>query len=646
MSFIPRQYQNQAINGSIQRFDAGDRATLLVMGTGTGKTVVFSHVADAFVPKGRIMVLAHRDELVRQAAKKLHAVTGHFPEIEKGDEWANEDSLHGKSMIVVSSFQTQISGGSLLTDEEKVQIRNAIIAGESVEDISARMTITPSAIGKVLSNSKARMERFNPKEFSLLIVDEAHHAMAKSFMAVIRYYMDGNPDLRVLCVTATAKRGDGKSLGELCSSVAFCYEIKRAILDGYLVPVRQKTVFIPEMDLSKCGTQAGDLNPEDRDAIMLVEGTLHGIAHATIEAACQLPKGTLEGLLKDVYRIEKLREMIQGKPIKRSLVFNSGIEHAKLTADIINRWIPDSAQYVAGQGGEFGMDMKVRQNRLKIFSEGAAVGQFPFLCNCDVLSEGYDESTAELVAMGKPTKVQGKYIQWAGRVTRPLEEIAHHLDILPGKHNRDMIAASRKPHCLILDFAGNAGRHKLITAADIFAGAKPRDVIDWAAKMSMTEEGIDVEEALRRAAAEIDAERKPRQEAAEKLFEEMAAEEERLARHEAARRMKLVAASNYEVNDVDAFDNQRSEPERIQQGGASDKQIEMLAKLDVPRKTATGYSVRQAWSVISSLKEKRCTNPQVAALRRAGYGREEIEAMNFAAASAAIDASRKGEVVR
>jgi superfamily II DNA or RNA helicase len=204
-SITLRPYQEEALEGISTRFDEGN-STLLVMATGLGKTVVFSRVVSEFMNLGRVMVLAHREELIAQAWRHLKRITGHEAETEMGEYRA---STYGafRSKIIVGTIQTQIAG----------------------------------------RGGKGRMSKFNPDEFSLLIIDEAHHSAAKSYRRVIDYYRQ-NPSLKVLGVTATPDRADEKALGAIFDSVAYEYDIRDGIDDGWLVPIQQQSVYVNGLD--------------------------------------------------------------------------------------------------------------------------------------------------------------------------------------------------------------------------------------------------------------------------------------------------------------------------------------------------------------------------------------------------------------
>jgi superfamily II DNA or RNA helicase len=202
-----RGYQDAA-RGAVAREWARVRRTLLVLPTGTGKTIVFSALARDVVSRGgRVLILAHREELIRQAADKLMRATGLACAIEKADEYA----AGCLERVVVGSVQTLLSPD-----------RRAALAA-------------PTHI----------------------IVDEAHHALSDSYQAVLGHW----PQACILGVTATPDRGDMRELGTFFESLAFEYPLPQAIADGFLCPIRALTLPVA-IDLRGQKPAGGDWSKE------------------------------------------------------------------------------------------------------------------------------------------------------------------------------------------------------------------------------------------------------------------------------------------------------------------------------------------------------------------------------------------------
>ena len=476
-----RDYQNAAVEGVLNAWKTC-RSALCVLPTGCGKTVVFAEVIRRMLfsrPGGRAthaMILAHREELVHQAADKVSKVAGVDCEIEMGD-YRVIGMMGCLPPVVVSSVQTHMSG----------------------------------------RNGQKRMMKFNPKDFSVLVVDEAHHATSPSYRACIDRYLRENPECRLLGVTATPDRADELALGSVFETVAASYDISDAIRDGWLVPVEQRIVTVGSLDFSSVKTTAGDLNPGELADIMEEERNLHAVAAPVLD------------ILKE----------------KRAIIFATSVRQAERLAEILNRG-EGNGDSGSGDGERKRADWlcgatpkDLRHDKLAAFKEGRT----QFMVNVGVLTEGFDDAGVEAVVMARPTKSRALYAQMIGRATRPSAKIAAKLgDGVSGSGNgaewrRSLIAGSDKPKCLVLDFVGNAGRHKLITSADILGGKYPDEVIERA-KRKARDRNIDMSVALEEANVEHE-------------------EIERRKRIEAERRKSIRAVAPFcltRVNPFDAFD--------------------------------------------------------------------------------------------
>lgn len=201
-----RPYQKEAVNAIEDEWGKGVKRTLLVLPTGTGKTICFAKVTEDRVRMGdRVLILAHRGELLDQARDKIAKSTGLGCSVEK----AEESCLDSFYRITVGSVQTLMR--------------------------------------------QSRLDRFKPDHFGTIIIDEAHHALSPSYRNVIDYF----DSAKVLGVTATPDRGDMKNLGEVFDSLAYEYRITQAIKQGYLCKIKALTIPL-KLDISKVGISAGD----------------------------------------------------------------------------------------------------------------------------------------------------------------------------------------------------------------------------------------------------------------------------------------------------------------------------------------------------------------------------------------------------
>lgn len=206
-----RPYQQEAKTRVLEEWDKGVDRTLLVLPTGTGKTIVFAKLIEDLVGEGkRALVLAHRGELLDQAADKIKKATGLVCATEK----AEETSIDSWFRCTVGSVQSMM--------REK------------------------------------RLNQFSKDHFDAIIVDEAHHCISDSYQKVLHHFSEA----KVLGVTATPDRGDMKNLGSYFDSLAYEYTLPKAIKEGYLSPIKAQTIPL-KLDLSGVSQQAGDFKAAD-----------------------------------------------------------------------------------------------------------------------------------------------------------------------------------------------------------------------------------------------------------------------------------------------------------------------------------------------------------------------------------------------
>ena len=219
-----RPYQQQAKDAIFREWDQGHNKTLLVLPTGCGKTIVFAKVAEECVRHGdRVLIMAHRGELLEQASDKIAKTTGLNTAVEK----AEQSCLGSWFRIVVGSVQS-------------------------------------------LQNEN-RLKKFDSDYFDTIIVDEAHHVLSNSYQKVMEHFSGA----KVLGVTATPDRGDMRNLGNFFESLAYEYTLPKAIKEGYLSPIKAMTIPL-KIDFSNVAVQAGDFKVSDIDTAL--DPYLHQIA--------------------------------------------------------------------------------------------------------------------------------------------------------------------------------------------------------------------------------------------------------------------------------------------------------------------------------------------------------------------------------
>lgn len=251
-----------------------------------------------------------------------------------------------------------------------------------------------------------------------VLVHNCHHAMAAGYRAILDHFADA----KVLGVTATPLRADGAALGEVFDSVAYRYEIRDAIREQYLVPILARRVELESVDLRNIATRAGDFAVDQLAAVMETERAILGVVVPLLELAGD----------------------------RSAVVFGVDVAHAEALADRINAIRPGAARAVSGN-----TDEDERRDLLADFEAGA----FQFLCNCAILTEGWDCARASCVAMARPTQSWALMVQCVGRGMRLL-----------GATYAESVANGKRD-LLLLNFSGRS-KHRLVGPADCLAGTE------------------------------------------------------------------------------------------------------------------------------------------------------------------------------
>ena len=268
-----RPYQAQAKRAVFEEWDQGVRRTLLVLPTGCGKTIVFAKVTEDCVRRGdRVLILAHRGELLEQAADKIAKTT----KLGCATEKADQSCLGSWFRVVVGSVQTLM--------REK------------------------------------RLGQFPADYFNTIIIDEAHHSISESYQKVLRYFSQA----RVLGVTATPDRGDMQNLGEVFESLAYESTLPKAIREGYLSPIKALTIPL-KLDLSGVSIQSGDFKAGD--IATALDPYLYQIADE-MEKYCKDRKTVI--FLPLVKTSQKFREILDEKGFRAAEVNGESKDRAEI----------------------------------------------------------------------------------------------------------------------------------------------------------------------------------------------------------------------------------------------------------------------------------------------------------------------------
>ena len=268
-----RPYQAEAKAAVFEQWDKGSLKTLLVLPTGCGKTIVFAKVAEDCVRQGyRVLILAHRGELLEQAADKIKKSTNLGCATEK----AEQTCLGSWFRITVGSVQSM--------QREK------------------------------------RLSQFSENYFNVIIIDEAHHCISDGYQKVLQHF----PSAKVLGVTATPDRGDMRNLGEFFESLAYEYTLPKAIREGYLSPIKAMTIPL-QLDLSGVSIQSGDFKAGD--IATALDPYLHQIADEMMKY-CRDRKTVV--FLPLVKTSQKFKEILNEKGFKAAEVNGESKDRAEV----------------------------------------------------------------------------------------------------------------------------------------------------------------------------------------------------------------------------------------------------------------------------------------------------------------------------
>lgn len=345
-----RKYQQDCIDAINESLKTNTRVAA-VLSTGAGKTVIFSHLAEQAHREGRkTLILVHREELAEQAKTKLHSVAPHL------------------SVGLVKAARNEVDA-------------DVIVASvQTLSNLARRKAI---------------------KDIGIVIVDECHHAVARTWMEVLEHFgcFDSTP---AVGFTATLTRTDGKGLGDVWEEVAYEKDILWMIDNGYLTDVRGISVTVDGLDLATVARSRGDYQDGQLGEAMMASGAAEVVASAYVEHA------------KD------RRGILFAPTVASAYDFAEGLNSVGIATETITGVMP-------------------RDERAQVYSRFER-GDTQVLSSVGVLTEGFDAPWAEVCVMARPTTSPVLFTQAVGRVIRPW----------PGKDE-----------ALVLDVVGIAGSHKL-----------------------------------------------------------------------------------------------------------------------------------------------------------------------------------------
>jgi superfamily II DNA or RNA helicase len=366
-----RDYQTEAVEAVEAAWRGGLNRPAIVLPTGAGKTIVLAETVRRWLaregrPTGRrAVVIQHRDELGEQNANKLRDVFA-------------ADRAAGWRVGRVQAGRNET-------------LADAVVA-------SAQTLARPARLRQML-------------DVGLVVVDESHHAVAPTYVNILRHFgvLDGNT--ASLGVTATMSRGDELALGDVWQDIVFQRSIAWMISKGWLVKPRGVRVRVADLDLAGVRKTGGDYAAGSLGAALEESLAPDAVAKAMTE---HVPPGS--------------RPTILFAPTKRTAgLFAEALEAAGYTTATLTD----------------GMPAEERSGALAAFR----AGDVQVLCNCMILTEGTDLPMAACAVIARPTRHAGLYVQMVGRVLR----------LWPGKSD-----------ALVLDVVGASARHGLTAGVELF----------------------------------------------------------------------------------------------------------------------------------------------------------------------------------
>jgi superfamily II DNA or RNA helicase len=381
-----RPYQLEAQQAILEHRAHGVRTQLVSLATGLGKSVVIATLPKLLsMREGDVcVVVAHRDELIQQLVDKFRtenpdALVG----VEKADQRAAPECS-----IVVATVQT--------------------LAEKRLEEF---------------------IRRFQ-RRIAMFVIDEAHHAAAPSYRAIVDKVLAQRPEAMILGFTATPNRGDGVRLVDVFERIVYTMDARKAIDAGYLVPVKSYAV-ATATNLDDVASRGGDFVIGQLAAAVNI-----GARNRRIVAAYQQHTNGLKGL-----------------------VFTASVEHAR---DLCEEFV------AAGVNAQWASGETPREERERIV-RGFRGNDIDVLVNCGLYLEGFDVPSVQVILNARPTKSTTLYTQITGRALRPVDEIANALSkTASGLERRELIEKSAKPAAIILDFVDQAQRHQLVTVPSLY----------------------------------------------------------------------------------------------------------------------------------------------------------------------------------
>lgn len=396
-----RPYQAQAREAIRTELNQGNNKLMLVMATGLGKTFTGSQILSDF---NKCLWCTHTEELISQSAISILK-----DRIEGLDLSGHTNILH-----YLNDDDTR---GVFASDMDRMVRKEIGVIKQKREDRHAKITVAS------VQTLQRRLNKFSPDEYDCIIIDECHQAVAPTWLKIGEYF---KPKL-LLGLTATPKRTDNVSLGNLFDKIAFERDIKFGIDEGYLVELNAVRVQT-HINIDGIKTTGGDLNQGDMEKL-------------------------LDTPQRNALIVQKFKEYA---PDRRAIGFCIDTAHARhLCTEFNHQGI--KAEFVVADEEQ----CPDREDRIMRFRKG----ETQVLLNVMIMTMGVDIPSVDCIIMARPTKSLTLYMQAIGRGTRTLPGVIDHLE--DAADRVQAITGSSKKDCIVLDIVDATNRHSLINAWSI-----------------------------------------------------------------------------------------------------------------------------------------------------------------------------------
>lgn len=557
-AFVPRAYQIEDIQCAQKAWGDGKRSVLYRAATGTGKATVLATIASIHRHEERTLCLINTIKLATQLRKTFAKQLGWTPGICGGGVF---DGMDRRVVIcVVQSLQK--TGADGLNRAERV---------------------------------------FDPTEFGTLLIDECESALADGYMAVVRHWINGNPDLHVLGCTATPIRGDGVGMGALFDHVI---EEEGPLNRGPLWAFQQGWLVPPKQAFLRCSA--------DFDSLKISRGK-DGTKDYSEEQLGEL-------LSSEQHLLEMAQGIVRTAGEDRCIVVcPNSTNTCDAIAEYINGAKPGSAMPVHGKLRDPEGVMGAHQR-----------GEFQFLCGVNMLTTGYDDPKITKVYILRPTKSQRLFQQIIGRAFRPHDSIARQLGgLLEAAERQSLIAQSPKPHATIYCLVGISRNARDMQIADLLRG-RLSDAELERVKQKMLD-GAEVEtgqaSVVEQSVGEI------LKEVRKEIRDEQALAQRRRVQVERAE----IQITELNDQDVHGLPGRRSGAyEVLRRMGFKDRELNKLSQ------TEAGLQAKR-WIARANHKPPLCTHGQWRLLESRGRQRDDLETLTKKQASKEIEGIAKAE---